>query len=129
MHELSLAGGILGLVEDAARRERFARVRVLRLEAGALAGVEVHALRFALDAITPGTCLAGARIDIDEPSASAWCMDCCRSVTIESRLDPCSLCGGTRLQPTGGTSLRIVELLVDDGSVSTAESAAISSGA
>ena len=40
MHEASLAGGILQLVERTAERERFARVTHLRLEAGQLAGVE-----------------------------------------------------------------------------------------
>ena len=55
MHEASLAGGILRIVEDAARRDGFGRVKALRVEAGRLAGVEVRALRFALDAIAPGT--------------------------------------------------------------------------
>jgi hydrogenase nickel incorporation protein HypA/HybF len=68
MHELSLAGGIVQLVEDAAVRERFSRVRVLRLEAGTRAGVDVRALRFALEATAPGSCLEGARIEIDEPA-------------------------------------------------------------
>jgi hydrogenase nickel incorporation protein HypA/HybF len=76
MHEASLAGGILQLVERTAVRERFARVTHLRLEAGQLAGVESRALRFALEAIAPGTLLDGARIDIDEPPGEAWCMDC-----------------------------------------------------
>ena len=49
---------------DAAVRERFGRVTVLHLEAGALSGVEVRALRFALDAIRPGTVLAEARVGV-----------------------------------------------------------------
>jgi len=49
MHEASLAGGVLQLVEDAARREGFTRLISLRLEAGELAGVDVRALRFALE--------------------------------------------------------------------------------
>jgi hydrogenase nickel incorporation protein HypA/HybF len=57
MHELSLAGGIVSMVEAAAEREHFRRVAQLRLEVGALAGVEPQALRFALTAIVPGTCL------------------------------------------------------------------------
>ena len=57
MHELSLADGILQVVEDAAAREAFARVLQLRLEVGKLAGVELQALRFALEAIAPGTLL------------------------------------------------------------------------
>ena len=114
MHELSLAGGIVRLVEDAAERERFHRVSLLRLEAGALSGVEVRALRFALDAIRPGTCLAGAEIVIDEPPGTAWCLHCSASVPIGTRADPCPQCGGHQLQPTGGTELRVIDLLVHD---------------
>jgi hydrogenase nickel incorporation protein HypA/HybF len=114
MHELSLAGGILRVVEDAAQREGFARVSLLRLEAGALSGVDVHALRFALEAMQPGSCLQGAQIDIEQPPGQAWCMHCALSVAINSRLDACPHCGGYQLQPTGGTELRVSELLVHD---------------
>ena len=51
MHEASLAGGILQVVEDAARREGFVRVTELRLEIGQLAGIETRALLFALEAL------------------------------------------------------------------------------
>jgi hydrogenase nickel incorporation protein HypA/HybF len=114
MHELSLAGGILKLVEDAAARDRFSRVSALRLEAGALAGVEVSALRFALEAIAPGTCLAGATIDIEEPPGQAWCLRCAATVTIASRTDACPQCGCHQMQHTGGTELRVLDLLVHD---------------
>ena len=112
MHELSLAGDILRLVEDAAARERFQRVGHLRLEAGALAGIEVSALRFALDAIAPGTCLQGAQITIDEPPGRAWCPRCATEVTIASRADPCPLCDGYPVQVTGGSALRVLDLVV-----------------
>ncbi len=114
MHELSLAGGVLQLVEDAALREGFARVRRLTLEAGALSGVEVRALRFALESLMPGTCLEGAEVAIDEPAAPAWCHDCCATVEIRSRLDDCPRCGSARLLPTGGQALRVRELIVHD---------------
>lgn len=114
MHEMSLAGGILKLVDDAAAREPFARVQRLRLEAGALAGVEVSALRFALEAIAPGTRLEGAQIQIDEPPAPAWCRRCADTVEIRDRLDPCPRCQGHPLQPTGGTQLTLRELIVVD---------------
>jgi hydrogenase nickel incorporation protein HypA/HybF len=114
MHEMSLAGGILRVVEDAASRDCFRRVSRLSLEAGALAGVEVNALRFALEAMAPGTLLEGALIEIDEPAASAWCMRCSRSVSILSRTDPCPACGGWQLTPTGGTELKVRELIVHD---------------
>jgi len=112
MHELSLAGGILRVLEQTQERDPFERVTQLRLEAGALSGVEISALRFALEAVAPGTCLEGAQIDIDEPPGSAWCLPCGQSVAIRSRLDPCPLCGGYQIQPTGGTELRVLEMQV-----------------
>jgi hydrogenase nickel incorporation protein HypA/HybF len=114
VHELSLAGGVLKLVEDAAQREGFVRVRRLTLEAGALSGVETRSLRFALESLVPGTCLEGAQLDIQEPAAPAWCHDCCATVEIRSRVDDCPRCGGARLLPTGGQELRVLELIVHD---------------
>lgn len=114
MHEVTLAEGILRVVDDAARREPFARVRRLTVQAGALSGVEVRALRFALESIAPGTRLHGASICIDEPPAPAFCMKCTRPVEIRARTDACPLCGSHQLQPTGGTELKVVDLIVTD---------------
>lgn len=114
MHELSLAGNILQLIDDAAARQPFGRVHLLRLQAGALAGVEVQALRFALEAVAPGTRLEGATIEIDEPPGQAWCRSCARTVVIGSRIDACPSCGSHQLQPTGGTELKLVDLVVAD---------------
>lgn len=114
MHEASIAGGILKLVEDAAQREGFRRVTVLRLMAGQLAGVEAHALRFSLEALAPGTCLQQASFEIDEPPGQAWCPDCNEAVALKQRGEACPVCGNYRLQVTGGTELRVVEMMVED---------------
>ncbi|RVT50107.1 hydrogenase maturation nickel metallochaperone HypA/HybF [Rubrivivax albus] len=114
MHEMSLAGGILKLVDDAAARDPFTRVKCLVLDCGALAGVEVHALRFALEAIAPGTRLDGAEIVVHEPPGQAFCMSCGQRVEIMSRVDPCPACGSFKLQPTGGLDLTVRELIVHE---------------
>jgi hydrogenase nickel incorporation protein HypA/HybF len=114
MHELSLAGGVIRLVEDALVREPRARLKRLVLDVGVLAGVETRALRFALDALAPGSVLDGAALVIDEVPGQAWCLDCADSVPIQSRLDACPRCGGHWLQPNGGTELRVRELIVED---------------
>ncbi len=87
---------------------------LLRLEAGALSGVEVRALRFALDAVAPGTCLEGAAIEIEEPPGTAWCLPCGTSVEIRDRTEPCPRCGSHQIQATGGTELRVLDLMVHD---------------
>lgn len=114
MHEMSLAGGVLQLVEQAAQREGFARVTNLHLEVGQLAGVELESLRFALAAIAPGTLLDGALIEISEPPGEAWCMTCVKLTRIKERGAACEHCGGYQLQPTGGSELRVVDLQVED---------------
>jgi len=114
MHEASLAGGVLQLVEDAAQREGFTRLVSLRLEAGALAGVDVRALRFALESLAPGTLLQGARLDIETPPGLAACLDCGQTVAMAQRGDACPLCGSFQLQPTGGQALRVLDMMVSD---------------
>lgn len=114
MHEVSLAGGVLQLVEDTAQREGFRRLLALRLEAGQLAGVDVSALRFALECIAPGTLLEGAEIEIDTPPGQAWCMDCAQNVPLAQRGDACPLCGGYHVQANAGMALRVVDMRVDD---------------
>jgi hydrogenase nickel incorporation protein HypA/HybF len=113
MHEASLAGGVLQLVEDTARREGFSRLLVLRLEAGQLAGVDSRALRFALESLAPGTLLEGARIELDEPPGQAWCLGCAQTVAIAQRGNACPACGSFHLQPSGGTELRVVDMEVE----------------
>ena len=112
MHEVSLAGGVLKVVEQTRARDPFNYVTHLRLQVGALSGVEISALRFALEALAPGTCLERAQIEIDEQPASAWCLPCGQSVAVYSRLDNCPLCGSAQLHPTGGTELKVLDLRV-----------------
>jgi hydrogenase nickel incorporation protein HypA/HybF len=113
MHEASLAGGVLQLVEDTAQREGFSRLLVLRLAAGQLAGVDSRALRFALESLAPGTVLDGARFEIEEPPGQAWCMGCGQTVAIAQRGDACPACGGYQLQATGGMELRVIDMEVE----------------
>ena len=113
MHELSLAGGILRVLEQTSERDPFERITQLRLEVGVLAGVEIESLRFALSSIAANSILAGASIEIDQPPGIAWCLPCSQSVTITSRLDACPHCGAYQLQPTGGTEMRVVDMQVE----------------
>ena len=112
MHEISLAAEILHLIEQAREKDPFEQVKYLRLESGALSGVDVSALRFAIDSMAPGTCLADAVIEIDETPAIAWCTHCSHRVQMRDRLDTCPQCGSAQVQPEGGTELRVLELRV-----------------
>ena len=112
MHEMSLAEGVLQLIEDAARQQEFSRVTAVRLEIGELAGVEVEAMRFCFDAVTRGSLAEGARLEIVATPGSGWCTQCSATVALNEAFGACPLCGGFQVQVTGGTEMRVSELEV-----------------
>jgi hydrogenase nickel incorporation protein HypA/HybF len=110
MHEMSLAEGVMAVVQEAARAHHPCTVRTVRLEIGALAAVECEALRFAFEAVKRGSVAEQAQLDIVHLPGTAWCMQCSRSVTIAVRGDACPECGSWQLQVTGGGEMRVREL-------------------
>jgi hydrogenase nickel incorporation protein HypA/HybF len=112
MHEMSLCEGIRGVIEDQARLYAFARVTCLRLEIGRFAGVEKAALSFAFDVVMRGSPAEGARLEMADLPGRALCYDCGAEVEIDERFDPCPLCGGARLMPSGGDEMRIKDMEV-----------------
>jgi len=113
MHEMSLAEGVLQVITDSAASNAFTRVKTVWLEIGALAGVEAEAMRFCFDAVVKGTLLEGANLEIIRTEGQGWCMACGKTVAIEQRYDACPLCGGYRVEATGGMEMRVKELDVE----------------
>ena len=113
MHELSLCEGILQVLEDQASEQDYARVKTVWLEIGALAAVEVEAMRFSFDLVCRDSLAEGCRLEVLPLPGTAWCMQCADSVEIAARYDPCPRCGGHQLQVTGGDEMRIKELEVE----------------
>jgi hydrogenase nickel incorporation protein HypA/HybF len=78
MHEMSLAEGVVQLIEDAAREQAFGKVTAVWLEIGQLSGVEVEAMKFCFDVVTRDGIADGARLEIIATPGSGWCMQCSR---------------------------------------------------
>ena len=112
MHEMSLAEGIRGIVEDQARAHGFTAVRRLRLEIGRFAGVEKPALAFCFDVVMRGGPAEGAALEMIDLPGRAMCYDCMQEVELDDRLDPCPICGGGRLVPVAGDEMRIKDMEV-----------------
>lgn len=113
MHEMALCEGVLDIIVEEAKRQKFSRVRAVRLEIGTLSSVEPEAMRFCFDVVSCGTIAESARFEVIDAPGQAWCMNCSKGVTIGRRLDPCPACGGYQLQVTGGEDLRVKDLEVD----------------
>ena len=112
MHEMSLAEGVLQLIEDAAREQQFEKVTTVWLEIGQLSGVEVEAMSFCFDVVTRDSIADGARLEIIALPGAGWCMKCAMTVPMTEVFGECPECGGHQLQVTGGTEMRVKELEV-----------------
>ncbi len=112
MHEMSLAEGVLQLIEDAARTQDFARVTTVWLEIGQLSGVEVEAMKFCFDAVMRDSIADGARLEIVATPGSGWCLQCSMAVPMSEVFGECPRCGSYQMQVTGGTEMRVKELEV-----------------
>ena len=113
MQELSIAEGIVEVVERTARQNAVTRVKKVRVAIGELAGVDIPSLRFAWDSVTKHGVAQGALLDIDRPPGQAWCMDCSVNVPLKNFGEACPHCGGYHLTPTGGREMRVLELIAD----------------
>lgn len=113
MHELSLAQNVIEIIEAAAAREAFARVRRVWLEVGALSCVEPEAMRAGFQAAARHTRAEGAVLELVSVPARGRCPACGAVSPLEAREDACPRCGAYGLQPIAGTALRLRELEVE----------------
>ena len=110
MHEMSLAEGIVQIVENTARANDARTVRAVGLELGALSHVEQDALRFSFEVVKLGTVAADARLEVVTTPGRAWCMPCGNAVDLAKLGDPCPTCGSYQLQVTQGEEMRVKEI-------------------
>lgn len=110
---MSLVESVRELIEDAAVREGFARVRSVRVEIGQLSGVEREAFAFCFDIVMQDGIAAGARLDIVATPGSGRCPTCGRETPLAAVYDPCAHCGGFPVEATGGTAMRVIDLEVE----------------
>jgi hydrogenase nickel incorporation protein HypA/HybF len=112
MHEMSLAEGVLQLIEDAARQQKFSKVVTVWLEIGRLSTVEPEAMKFCFEAVTRDSIAQDARLEIIALPGAGWCMTCAMTVPMAEVFGECPQCGGYQMQVTSGTEMRVKELEV-----------------
>lgn len=97
---------------DAVRREARAHharhVERIVLRIGAISGVEPEALRFAFDALIPGTIARDARLDIESVPARVHCRSCAKDFVAERGfIFRCPGCGDFSSEVREGRELEL----------------------
>lgn len=113
MHEMSLAESVLQIIEDAADKQGFTRVRTVWLEIGQLACVEKEAMRFCFYAAMRGSIADQARLEIVETAGRGHCVKCRLDIPVAALYEPCPNCGSYEIRVTGGDAMRVKELEVE----------------
>ena len=113
MHEYSIMQNALHEALRQARLAGAARVHSIRLRIGVLSGVVPDALRFAFEALTPGTAAQGALLAIEEVPARFWCATCRREFLSANFYAECPDCGGPSAELRAGRELELSSMEVD----------------
>lgn len=113
MHELGIATQALEQALEQARRAGASQVLRIELRVGVLSGVDPEALRFAFEAILPGTAAAGAEVAIDRVGAVAHCPACGRDFEAgDDFICECPACGRASANFKQGRELELARLEV-----------------
>ncbi|MDH4286231.1 MAG: hydrogenase maturation nickel metallochaperone HypA [Gallionella sp.] len=110
---MSLAESVRQIIEDAARKQNFARVKTVWLEIGQLACVEKESMRFCFDAAMRGSIAEQALLEIVETAGRGQCVKCQLEVPVAALYEPCPSCGSYEVRVTGGNEMRVKELEVE----------------
>jgi len=76
MHEMSVAHGLLSILQDQTKAHGIARITRIRVKVGRLRGIDARQLRLAFEALAEGGLADGAALDVEEIAAKARCRAC-----------------------------------------------------
>jgi hydrogenase nickel incorporation protein HypA/HybF len=111
MHELSLAEGVIEVVERHAGGRRVTKVE---LKVGHLRQVVPSALGFAFELVSQGTAAEGAELEMEEVPAAGWCRTCGSGTPLPEMPLVCRQCGSSDVEVTQGEELLVDSLILED---------------
>lgn len=114
MHELSIAQNILDIVRENLSANGGGRLKSVKVKIGELAGVVPDSLDFCFGAITKGTEMEEARLEIEKTCIVARCNDCGRDFPVEGLMFSCPICKSTGITVIAGNELQVIEIEVED---------------
>lgn len=114
MHEMGIASSILDGVAAEVRRRPGSRPVKVGVRIGQLAGLDPDALRFAFEALTLDTPLAGLELDIEYRAPRSRCRECAREFEVRNFELLCPACGSLNAEVISGDELEFAYLEVDE---------------
>jgi hydrogenase nickel incorporation protein HypA/HybF len=107
MHEASIALNLIEAVERRLEAQPLARVAVIHVRVGEMAGVSMDALEFAFQCLSAGTPLAGAQLAFDPVPLTLACDACGVTSPVEDLVFRCPRCGSEKTRIATGQELEV----------------------
>jgi hydrogenase nickel incorporation protein HypA/HybF len=107
MHEAGIALNLIEAVQQRLASDPGARVVVIHVRVGELAGVSTDALDFAFECLSAGTRLAGARLVFDPVPLTVVCDACGQTSPVDDLMFRCGVCGSERTRVASGRELEV----------------------
>jgi hydrogenase nickel incorporation protein HypA/HybF len=113
MHEISLAGEVVKLVQYEAEKNKARTVSEITIEVGNFSGVEALAFEEALGLVSQGSILEKAILNIVRIKGRGVCHACEKEFDMDQRTDTCPGCDSFPSEIRGGNEFRVVSLLIE----------------
>jgi hydrogenase nickel incorporation protein HypA/HybF len=112
MHEVGLAKQALDIAVDHAMQANAQKITRIKIDVGALSGVEPDALEFAFSVLLKGTIAEGAEVSFSIVPVTFRCLSCAQDFEPESGQNRCPTCKSQNIQRIGGLDLRVASIEV-----------------
>jgi len=110
MHELAVCQGLMGQVEQIARRENAERITHILLSIGPLSGVEATLLKDAFPIAAAGTVAEDADLAIEEQAVRVKCLSCGAESEASANRLLCAACGDYRTRLVSGDEMLLMSV-------------------
>ena len=113
MHEMSIAQGLISIVEEEMIKNNVTTLRSVRVNIGEMSGIVPEALKTCFDILVSKSNMKGAVLKMDIAPIVGGCRKCKKEFKIEDYNFSCPECESTDIDIVSGREMNIVELEVD----------------
>ncbi|MCH4185185.1 MAG: hydrogenase maturation nickel metallochaperone HypA [Eggerthellaceae bacterium] len=113
MHELGIMSGVLDAVDKSAKQAQADKVLKISLSIGVMTEAIEDSLRFAFEALTEGTYMEGADLEINMVEPRSRCLECGKEFNHDRFHVLCPECGSFATELLQGREMQIDSIEVD----------------
>ena len=110
MHEVSIAQGLLKILQEECEKNGVSRVTRVQLRIGTLTACVPDSLTFAFETVSQGTVAMGAELDIEVVPAKGRCAKCDIDFDVDEVMFLCPQCGGVAVEIISGKELQVAAI-------------------